>query len=135
LSSLVLIVLSAAILPFACSDSASPTQSSVPSIDRHDPEAVLRGYFSEWRRGDWAGQASFMASQYAGMRPEPVESLRILELRRVEGSSSRCLYGVVFEITLKGHGISMASGRYGWSYELKWDAQRQSWIITNYGAG
>jgi hypothetical protein len=113
----------------------SSTQSTAAFVDRHDPESVLRGYFSAWQSGDWEGQASFMAAQYANMAPEPVESVRIVELRRVEGSSSQCLYHAVFEITLKGKGVSMAGGRYDWTYDLKWDGQRQSWIITNYGEG
>jgi hypothetical protein len=111
------------------------TQSTVAAVDRRDPESVLRGYFSAWQRGDWEVEASFMAEQYANLVPEPVKSLRIIELRRVEGSSSQCLYDVVFDITIEGQVVSMTSGRYEWTYDLKWDTQRQSWIITNYGEG
>ena len=66
---------------------------------------------------------------------EPVEALRIIDLRRVEGSSSHCLCRVVFDITVKGRGASMTTGRYDWIYDLNWDGQRQSWIITIYGEG
>lgn len=113
----------------------SSTQSTAASVDRRDPESVLRGYFSAWQNGDWEGQESFMAEQYGNLWPEPVGSLRIIELRRVEGSSSHCLYRVVFDITVKGRVVSMTTGRYDWSYDLNWDGHRQSWIITNYGEG
>jgi hypothetical protein len=113
----------------------SSTQSTAASVDRHDPESVLRGYFSAWQSGDWERQVSFMAEQYARMVPEPVESLRIVELSRVEGSSSQCLYHAVFEIKVKGKGVSMTSGRYDWTYDLTWDGQRHSWIVVNYGEG
>ena len=76
-----------------------------------------------------------MAEQYANLVPEPLESLRIIELSRVEGSSAHCLYRVVFDMTVKGRVASMTTGRYDWTYDLNWDGQRQSWIITNYGEG
>lgn len=111
------------------------TQATVAPVDRHDPESVLRGYFSAWQSGDWEEEDSFMAEQYANMQHEPVASLRIVELRLLEGSASHCLYDVVFDITVKGQGASMTTGRYDWTYDLNWDGQRQSWIITNYGEG
>ena len=137
--SVALIVLSLSLMLGGCSggvrSSASLTPAPTPSVSRQDPESVLRAYFAAWLRGYWAGQQSFMAAMYAGMEPEPLQSLHILKLRSLQKSSSRCLYDVVFEITVEGQGVSMRSGLYHWSYELKWDAQRQSWIITNYGAG
>ena len=111
--------------------SATPTVA----VDRHDPESVLRAYFSAWQNGDWEGEASFMAEMYAHMEPEPVKSLRLVDLRRVEGSSSHCLYAVTFDFVPKGDLISMEAGRHDWTYDLSWDEARQSWIITNYGEG
>ncbi len=110
--------------------------SAGPAVDRHDPEAVLRAYFAAWQRGDWSAQASFMDDNYAGMDPEPLESLYLVEIVPLPApSSNERLYRVVFDIRVKGQGVSMRSGRYDWSYYLAWDAGRGSWLITNYGAG
>ena len=76
-----------------------------------------------------------MSELFSNMAPEPVESLRIVDLRRAEVSPSHCLYYVTFDFVPKGEGVSMEAGRYDWSYDLNWDSQRQSWIITNYGEG
>ena len=113
----------------------SSTQPPAASVDRHDPESVLRAYFSAWSSADWEGQKSFMAGQYANLEPEPAESLQIVDLRRAEGSASHCLYYVTFDFAPKGRVVSMESGRYDWSYDLNWDETRQSWLITNYGEG
>jgi hypothetical protein len=111
------------------------TQQTLASVDRHDPESVLRAYFSAWQNADWEGEASFMAEMFAHMVPEPAKSLRIVDLRRVEGSASRCLYAVAFDFAPQGDVISMEAGRYDWTYDLNWDQGRQSWVITNYGEG
>ncbi len=116
--------------------SCSALRPPLPPVDRRDPEAVLRGYFAAWQRGDWSAQASFMDAKYARMDPEPVESLSVVEIAPLPGGSSgERSYRVVFEIKVKGHGVSMRSGRYDWTYYLTWDAARASWLITNYGAG
>ncbi len=116
--------------------SCSLLRPSLPPVDRHDPQAVLRGYFAAWAQGNWSAQASFMDDKYAGMVPEPVESLRLLQIEPLPGAASgERLYRVIFEIEVKGRGVSMGSGRYDWSYYLTWNAARDSWIITNYGAG
>lgn len=105
-------------------------------IDRHNPESVLRAYFDAWNRSDWSAQQSFMDDKYAQMIPEPVTSLRILKLQSISPSSlAQHSYQVIFEITVKGQGVSMQSGQYNWSYYLTRDAKRDSWLISNYGAG
>jgi hypothetical protein len=76
-----------------------------------------------------------MDAKYPDMEPEPVESLRIASLRKLQQSASLCLFEVTFDITVKGRGVSMSSGRYLWSYELTRSAGEESWLITNYGAG
>ena len=77
-----------------------------------------------------------MDHKYAGMDPEPVDSIRLLEIRLISSpSSDERTYRVVFEIKVKGQGVSMQSGRYDWTYYLTWDSTRNSWLITNYGAG
>ena len=107
------------------------------TVDRRNPESVLRAYFDAWQRSDWSVQSSMMAANYAQMAPEPVDSISILELQPIPTSllTERTTYHVIFEIKVKGQGISMHNGRYDWSYYLTWDAQRGSWLITNYGAG
>ena len=106
------------------------------SVDRSNPDSVIRAYFDAWQRGDWTVQAALMDKKYQGMVPEPVESIRVLTIRPLGGSSAtRREYVVSFEIKVKGQAVSMESGHYDWSYELTWDKQRRSWLITNYGAG
>jgi hypothetical protein len=106
------------------------------TVDHHDPGSVLRAYFDAWERSDWSVQASLMDKKYAQMVPEPVDSIRILEIQPILSSSlTERTYHVIFEIKVKGQGVSMQSGWYDWSYYLTWDAQRSSWLITNYGAG
>jgi hypothetical protein len=105
-------------------------------VDRRNPESVLRAYFDAWEQSDWPVQLSMMAANYANMAPEPVDSISILEIQPLSNSSlTERTYHVVFEIKVKGQGISMHTGRYEWSFYLTWDARRDSWLITNYGGG
>ncbi len=130
------LVVSLAFLLFAgCTDSTNTSKDAV-TVDRHNPESVLRAYFDAWERSDWSVQASLMDEKYAQMVPEPVDSIRILEIQPISSSSltERACH-VIFEIKVKGQGVSMQSGQYDWSYYLTWDAKRGSWLITNYGAG
>jgi hypothetical protein len=76
-----------------------------------------------------------MADMYAHITPEPVEYVRIIELRYLpDPLSPDRTYQVIFEIKVKSIG-SMDSGQYHWTYTLSWDVDRGSWLITNYGAG
>ncbi len=137
-SFLAVIVALTAITLAGCGDtpsSASATPTASASVDRSDPEAVLRAYFAAWESGDWASQASFMDKKYADLVPEPLESLRIVSLEMRTKSSKLCIFDVVFEIAVEGDGVSMQDGSYQWSYELTWNAAQKSWLITNYGAG
>jgi hypothetical protein len=115
----------------------SPTQTPFfpVSVDRHDPESVLRAYFDAWGRSDWSTQQSLMDELYADMSPEPVDSIRILEIQRVSSSPTECVYSVLFDIQVKGQGVSMHSGQVRWNYYLTWYADRDSWLISNYGYG
>ena len=123
-------------LAFLLSAGCTNTSKTADTIDRHNPESVLRAYFDTWERSDWSVQASLMDEKYAQMVPEPVESIRILEIQPISSSSlTEQTYHVIFEIKVKGQGVSMQSGRYDWNYYLTWDAERSSWLITNYGAG
>jgi hypothetical protein len=136
--SLALIVALTALALSGCDDTDSsgqttPTASPSASVDRSDPESVLRAYFAAWEAGDWAGQASFMDEGYAGMEPEPMESLRIVSLEMRDQNSMVCHFDVVFDAIVESDGVSMQDGSYPWGYELTWDAVRESWLITNYG--
>ena len=114
----------------------SQTNQTAISFDSTDPESVLRAYFKAWEKSDWALQTSLMDAKYAQMTPEPVDSIRILEIKAIpSSSSSERTYQVVFEIRVKGKGVSMQTGKYNWTYYLSWDEKRNSWLITNYGAG
>lgn len=124
------LLLCLALLSVGCG--ASPDAS----VDRTDPEAVLRAYLDAWERGDWRAQEDYMSTVFADRVPEPISSLEIIELTRgPDSDSTHRLYYVSFEIVVRGDGVSMTSGRYDWSYELEWDEERSSWIITNYGWG
>lgn len=116
---------------------ACQSTRSSPTVDRHDPEAVLNAYFAAWAHNDTNAQTSFMTSNYAGLAREPVESLRVLNITPADGASAtKRVYAVTFEVTFKGgRSLSMESDRYNWTYTLTWDATRDSWLIVNYGAG
>ena len=114
----------------------SQSNQSALSFDSTDPESVLRAYFRAWEKGDWALQTSLMDEKYAHMTPEPANSIHILEIKAIpSSSSSERAYQVVFDIQVKGEGVSMQTGQYDWTYYLSWDKKRNSWLITNYGAG
>jgi hypothetical protein len=119
------------------SNPACQATSSSSLVDRHDPEAVLRAYFAAWGRNDTEVQKSFMTTDYANLIREPVDSLRVLAVSTKDAASATTrVYSVSVEINLSGgRSISMISGRYDWTYTLKWDAARESWLIANYGAG
>ena len=122
--------------PITTSLPTTQTTSVPVAVDHHNPESVLHAYFDAWERSDWSAQASLMDKKYAQMVPEPVDSISILEIQPISSSSlTEQIYHVIFEIKVKGQGISMHTGRYEWSYYLTWDAKRGSWLITNYGAG
>ena len=104
-------------------------------VDRHDPEAVLRAYFSAWEKGKLEEVRLYMSAMFSNMVPEPAKSLQTVDLKQLESSSSHCVYAVTFDFVPFGTPVSMESGRYTWTYDLNWDSQRQSWIITNYGGG
>jgi hypothetical protein len=106
------------------------------SVDHNNPESVIQAYFKAWEQGDWSFQTSLMDEKYAQMVPEPVDSIRLLEIQALPGSSSvERTYQVIFEIKVKGKGVSMQNGRYTWTYYLSWDEKDNSWLITNYGSG
>ena len=116
-------------------------------LNRRDAGAVLRAYFAAWNRNDTATQKSLMAAQYANADwyPEPVESVRLVSTKLLDEKTARLwstgaaestrVYQVVFDYHARGPGFSMARGRYTWTYVLTLDAQRRSWLISNYGAG
>jgi hypothetical protein len=119
---------------FLLSTGCTNRNKNANTVDRNDPESVLRAYFEAWDRKDWSFQASLMMGERKPT-PDEVESVRLFELHLISDSSSPDrTYQVSFEIKLKKPG-SMNSGQYSWTYTLSWDANRGSWLITNYGAG
>lgn len=78
-----------------------------------------------------------MTGNYANLASEPVSSLHVSSLALVDGVSPvKRVYSVSFDIAFRGgRSISMENGRYNWTYTLTWDATRDSWLISNYGAG
>ena len=59
---------------------------------------------------------------------EPLESLRIVSLELRDQTATRCTFDVVFDVKVKGDGLSMTDGSYPWSYELTWNADQSSWL-------
>jgi len=131
--SLVALVLECALLM----TSACQSTRTSPAVDRHDLEAVLRAYFAAWARNDTDARTSFMIATRASWAREPVDSLRVLSVKPVDGASPTTrVYSVSFEVTFTGgRSVSMENGRYNWTYSLTWDATKDSWLIANYGAG
>lgn len=105
---------------------------SVP-FDRHDPESVIRAFFDAWERKDANALASILMYKRGDTVFEPTDSIKIQEIKLVSSSPTERVYKVIFEVKIKGEGITMHSGKYGWKYYLTWDANRDSWLITNYG--
>jgi len=118
---------------------------SAAAVTRRNPEAVLRAYFTAWNRNDSNTQKSLMTANYADRTwyPEPVESVELVSAEMLDEDSARLwssgafdttrVYRVIFDYNPKGRGFSMERGRYSWTYTLIWDADRGSWLISNYG--
>ena len=133
------------LVSFLAPSAACTTTGGSAAVDRQKPEAVLRAYFNAWNRNDLLLQKSFMTTNYVGLAREPVDSVRVLSIRLLDAKTSRLwssgspdatrAYIVVFDYKPTGRGFSMDGGRYTWTYTLTWDASRNSWLISNYGAG
>jgi hypothetical protein len=107
-----------------------------PAVDRHNPEAVLRSYFAAWNRNDYPCQKTLMTANYTEVATEPIKSVELISITPLDNASgTKREYAVSFDIKFDGKGYSMQSGRYQWTYTLSWDATRDSWLISNYGAG
>ena len=111
----------------------TPTVIFPVSLDRHDPEAVLRAYFDAWTRNDWVIKNALTFGQ--AITPEPVDSLEILEFKSISSSPTEYVYSVWFEIQVKGQGISLHSGKYFRKYHLIWVPDHDSWYVTGYTQG
>ena len=103
-------------------------------VDRHDPESVLRAYFDAWERSDSLAMASVLSSRYGrSFMFEPMESMQILEIELIsDASPTEQIYSVLYDVQWKAREDTNPTL---WSFHLTWDANRDSWIITNYGAG
>ena len=117
------------------------------TIDRHNPEAVVRAYFDAWNRNDISAQKSFMVSTYANANwyTESADTVTVVSVQLLDEKTAGLwlagdvntirMYLIVFDYNPHGRGLSMERGRYNWTYVLTWDAGRDSWLISNYGAG
>jgi hypothetical protein len=124
------------LVPLLVLSATCRTTNNFATVERHNPEEVLRAYFDAWAHNDTERQKSFMTKNYAGLVREPVDSLRVVSVTPVDSASATTrVYAVSFEIKFNGQGVSMDSGRYNWRYTLTWDATGDSWLISNYGAG
>jgi hypothetical protein len=120
-----------------------PTSTFIPTlevpfftftVDRHDPESVIRAYFDAWERSDSLAMASVLSSKYGrSFMFEPMVSLEILEIELIsDASPTERSYSVLYDVQWKNREDTNPTR---WSFHLTWDANRDSWTITNYGAG
>src|SRR2546426_8275682 len=129
------------LVSFLALSAACRTSGGSPVVDRHNPEAVLGAYFNAWNRNDLPLQKSFMTTNYTGLAREPVDSVRVLSIKLLDAKTARLwstgspeatrVYIVVFDYKPTRRGFSMAGGRFNWSYNLTWDANRNLWLISN----
>jgi hypothetical protein len=97
---------------------------------------VLRAYFDAWSHNDAPRQQTFMTSNYARLVSEPVDSLQVLSINPQDPATpSTRTFAVSFDIKTRSPGASVPTGRHQWTYTLTWDAKKESWLISNYGAG
>jgi hypothetical protein len=103
-------------------------------VDRHDPESVIRAYFDALLRSDSSALASVLSSKFGrNFIFESVESIEILEIELISDvSPTERVYSVLHDIQWKNREDNNPSR---WKFHLIWDADRDSWIITNYGNG
>jgi len=103
------------------------------SVDRHDPESVIRAYFDAWVRSDSSAMASVLSHNNGYFIFEPMNSISILEIKLISDSSSReRIYSVLYDVQWK---VQEGSGKIRWSFTLEWNANRDSWLIDHYGYG
>ena len=103
-------------------------------VDRHDPESVIRAYFDAWERSDSSAMASVLSSKFGqNFMFEPLESMELLEIELIsDPSPTEQVFSVLYDAQWKDQ---PDNNPIRWSFHLMWDANRDSWIITNYGAG
>jgi len=103
-------------------------------VDRHDPESVIRAYFDAWERSDSLALAAVLSNKYGrSFMFEPMYSLEILEIKLLSDlSSTERIYSILYDVQWTNREDTNPTR---WSFHLTWDAVRDSWIITNYGAG
>ena len=99
--------------------------STIP-FDRHDPESVVRAYFDAWNRNDWATRDALARQK---MTYGTVEYVHILEIKNVSPSPTEPIYTVVLEIKPEGYEVTTIRQR----FHLSWDAQGDTWYISNFG--
>jgi len=103
-------------------------------VDRHDPESVIRAYFDAWARSDSSAMASVLSSKFGqNFMFEPLDSMEVLEIELIsDASPTERIYSVLYDAQWKDQPDTNPTR---WKFHLIWDANRDSWIITNYGYG
>jgi hypothetical protein len=126
--------LTATLFPPSTSFPPTPIPTFTFPVDRHDPESVIRAYFDALLRSDSSALASVLSSKFGlNFIFESVESIEILEIELISDvSPTERVYSVLHDIQWKNREDTNPSR---WKFHLIWDADRDSWIITNYGNG
>jgi hypothetical protein len=101
-------------------------------LDPGDPQSVLREYFAAWNRGDFDSMRS-LEERPSGLDPAPLNSIRVASITALgEPSSRERAYRVSLDVDSDGlvDCEPVPSGHHEWSYVLRWDKVRKSWLIA-----
>ena len=103
-------------------------------VDRHDPESIIRAYFDAWQRSDSSAMASVLSSKFGqNFMFEPLKSMELLEIELIsDPTPTEQVFSVLYDAQWTDQ---LDTNPIRWKFYLTWDANRDSWIITNYGAG
>ncbi|MEK6750742.1 MAG: hypothetical protein AABZ00_00640 [Chloroflexota bacterium] len=115
-----------------------PTPFFSFTVDRHDPESMIRAYFDALVRQDSIAMASVDGWGYSQKHSftYPIESVRILKITLISDAvPNQRDYRVLFDVQIKEgqDGLDLPSGVYQWAFTLTWDANRDSWLVRYTG--
>lgn len=116
-----------------------PTASFSFPIDRHDPESVIRAWLDALSREDGIAIASIEGLGFVNYAFDGhIDAINVLEIKPASSLyllEDQRMYRVVFEMQVeKGKETdSFHSGQEAWFFTVTWDANRDSWFVTNHG--
>ena len=126
------------ITPVPHTETPQPTPFFSFTIDRHDPESMIRAWFDALVRQDSIAMASVDGWRYSEKYgfTYPIESVRILKITLISDAvPNQRDYRVLFDVQIKKgqDGHDLPSGVYEWAFTVTWDANRDSWLVRYTG--